>query len=92
MFFKKFDMLSPTITLFYKGDYAHLSIFSGILTIVEYIICFVFCVYYFLDYWLKKNPTAYFFNRYVQDAGEYTLDSSSMFHYVYFINKISQTI
>lgn len=70
MFFMKFDMISPPITLFYKGDYTHSSIFSGILTIIVYIIHFIFIVYYALEFINKKNPTAFFFNKYIKDAGE----------------------
>ena len=92
MFFRKCDMISPPITLFYKGDYAHSSIFSGILTIAIYILHFIFTVYYALEFIEKKNPTAYFFNRFIKDAGEYRLDSSSIFHYIFFVNKLSQSI
>ena len=92
MFLKKCDMISPPITLFFKGESIHSSIFSGILTIAVYIVVFVFSVIYLQEFINKTNPTAYFFNRFVKDAGEFTLDHSSMFHYVYTINKISQTI
>ena len=88
MFLKKFDVISPPITLYYKGDIMHSSIFSGILTIVVYIIIFIFGVYYALEFIYKKNPTAFFFNRYIEDAGIFPLNSSSMFHYI----KLQKTI
>ena len=76
MFLKKFDMLSPPITLYYKGDDKHPSIFSALLTIVAYTIVFIFGVYYALEFINRENPTAYFFNRYVEDAGEFPLNAS----------------
>ena len=82
MIFKKLDMLSPPITLFFKGDNIHSSIFSGILTIVAYVIIFIFGVYYSLEFIQKKNPSVFFFDRYTEDSGEYTLNSSSIFHYI----------
>ena len=55
-------------------------------------VVFAFSVYYVLEFINKTNPTAYFYNRYIKDAGEFTLDYSSMLHYVYMINKNSQSI
>ena len=86
MFLKKFDMLSPPITLYYKGDDKHSSIFSGILTLIAYIIIFIFGVYYALEFINRENPTAYFFNRYIEDAGEFPLNASSMFAFVQFVD------
>ena len=82
MFLKKFDIVSPPITLYYKGDSMHSSIFSGILTIIVYIIIFIFGIYYALEFIHKKNPTAFFFNKYVEDAGIFPLNASSLFHYI----------
>ena len=82
MIFKKLDMLSPPITLFFKGEIIHSSIFSGILTIVAYIIIFIFSIYYSLEFIQKNNPSVFFFDRYTEDSGEFTLNSSSLFHYI----------
>ena len=82
MFIKKFDMLSPQITLFFKGEDQHSTIFSGILSILAYTCVFGFTIYYFLDFIQKENPTSFFFNRYVEDAGIYPVNASSMFHFI----------
>ena len=34
MFLKKFDWISPPITLYFKGENSHVSIYSGILSIL----------------------------------------------------------
>ena len=86
MFLKKFDMLSPPITLYYKGDDKHSSIFSAVLSIVAYTIVFTFGVYYALEFINRENPTAYFFNRYIEDAGEFPLNASSMFGFLQFVD------
>ena len=89
MFLKKFDMLSPPITLYYKGDDKHSSIFSALLSIVAYTIVFIFGVYYALEFINRENPTAYFFNMYIEEAGEFPLNSSSMFSFVQFVDTYS---
>ena len=79
-------MLSPPITLHYKGDDKHSSIFSGILTAFSYTIVFIFGVYYALEFINRENPTAYFFNRYIEDAGTFPVNSSSMFNFIQLID------
>ena len=68
MTLKKFDFISPYITLYFKGEDRHSSIFSGILTIILYILVFGFSIYYTIIFVNKSNPTIYFYNRYVSDA------------------------
>ena len=86
MFIKKFDMLSPPITLYFRGDDKHPSIFSGLLTFVAYVIVFVFGVYYALEFINRENPTAYFFNRYIDDAGTFPINASSMFNFIQLVD------
>ena len=86
MFIKKFDMLSPPITLYFRGDDKHPSIFSGLLTFVAYTIVFIFGVYYALEFINRENPTAYFFNRYIDDAGSYPVNASSMFNFIQLVD------
>ena len=92
MIFKKFDFLSPHINLYYKGHNTHNSIFSGILTIMAYIIIFIFSVYYSQDFFKKRSPIAYFYNRYVDDIGNYPLNATSMFHFIQLISSGSENI
>ena len=82
MIFKKFDLISPQITLYFKGDTIHPSIFSGIVTIISYSIIIVFGIYYTLSFIYKKEPKVYFFTRYIEDAGIFPLNASSMFHFI----------
>ena len=87
MNFKKCDMLSPSITLHFKGNSIHPSIFSGIFTIISFTLIFSYGVYYTVGFIKKVNPTIYFFTRYIEDAGNFPLNSSSLFHFI----KLSQT-
>lgn len=82
MIFKNFDYLSPTITLYFKGNSVHPTRFSGILTIITYIVISAFGIYYLVEYIKKGDKKIYFFNRYVEDAGIFPLNSSSMFHFI----------
>ena len=82
MFIRKLDCLSPSITLYYKGENSHSSIFSGILTIIVYSICLTFGVIYAIQFINKSNPQVCYYNRYVEDAGEFPVNSSSMFNFI----------
>ena len=82
MFFKKFDYLSPLITLYRNEKLRHTSIFSGILTIISYLTLIIIGFYFLLDIIEMKNPTAYYFNRFTENAGFYPINSSSLFSYI----------
>jgi len=82
MIFENFDYLSPRITLYFKGNSIHPTRFSGILSIITSIIISAFGIYYLIEYITKNDKTIYFFNRYVEDAGIFPLNSSSMFHFI----------
>ena len=86
MFLKKFDRISPKITLYFKGNSSHISIYSGILAIISYIIVIIAAIYYILDFIHRKNPKAYFFSRYVEDVGTFPLNSTQMFHFIQVTN------
>ena len=60
MFIRKLDMLSPYITLYFKGERKHSSKFSGVLSIIAYIIVFFIGIYYIYDYIYNKVPQAFF--------------------------------
>ena len=87
MFLYKFDYLSPEITLFYHGYERHASIFSGILTILLSLFIILLIIILSIDFVFKKNPTAYYYNKYVNDLDVFHLNSSGIFHYIFFINK-----
>ena len=90
-FIKKFDMISPPITLYFKGEDQHSSIFSGILSILIGLLILAATIYYFLGFINKDNPKSYFFTRYIEDAGDFPLNSSSIFNYIQFIDKKDNT-
>ena len=88
---KKLDFLSPPITLYFKGEDQHHSIASAILTFICYTLVLIATIYYFLGFINKDSPKAYFFTRYVEDAGNFPVNSSSMFNYIQFVDKFDST-
>ena len=90
-FVQKIDLLSPRITLYFKGQYKHSSIFSGILTLISFVLILASGIYYLLTFINKNSPKAYFFTRYIDDAGYFPVNASSMFNYVQFVNKYEET-
>ena len=91
-FFSIVDIISPPITLYYKDESFHPSILSGILSIICYILMLSCAIYYLLEYFNKKNPTPYYYNRYIEDAGEFPLNSSSMFSFIQLCNTSNENI
>ena len=82
MFIKKLDYLSHNITLYYKNSLSHSSIISGILSIISFCIIFISGIYFSLDLIKRKNPEFYYLDQFVEDAGEFPINSSSLFHYI----------
>ncbi len=82
MWLKKVDWLSPPITLYYRGEGSHVSMYSGILSIIAYTIVVVATFYYALNFINREDPKAYFFNRYIEDAGSFPVNATQMFHFV----------
>ena len=88
MMLKKCDFFSPHITLYFKGENIHSLIFSGILSIISYSIIFAFGIYYSLNYVYKINPDIYHYTKYIEDAGIFPLNSSSLFHFIHLGNTL----
>ena len=82
MYFRYLDYLSPPITFYHEGYLTHSSFISIILSILSFIIIISLSVYFSLDIILRENPTAFYFNRYIEDAGIYPLNASSFFHFL----------
>ncbi len=80
--FKYLDNVSPNITLFYKGYECHSSSISGIITILTYIAIIILGFIFSFDFILKRNPTSYFYNRFVYDVGTFSFNNTGIFHFI----------
>ena len=89
MFLKKIDIISPPITLHYKGDLSHSSIFAGLLSLIIIILSGILIIYYSIDFIEKKNPSVAYYNRYKTDVGTYHINSTSMFSFIQIIDTTS---
>ena len=87
MFIRQLDYLSPSITLYYKGEETHSSIVSGLLTLIVFIICCIFGLMYLIRFIKGTNPQAYYYNRFVEEAGTFPVNASSMFAFVQILDK-----
>ena len=86
MLLKRCDLISPRITLYFKGSSSHVSIYSGMLSIIVIIIVIIATIYYIREFIHRENPKAYFFSRYVEDVGNFPVNSTSMFHFIQVTN------
>ena len=94
MIFKKIDFISPEITLFYKGSLSHSSIISGIISFIScFIVVFLsfFCFRGVFDR-EKDSPIIAYNKQFIEDAGIFTLNSSSLFHFISFAQDGNQPI
>ena len=90
MLLRKVDMLSPNITLYYKQKNIHSSIISGILTIIAFIFILSFGIFHVIKYVNREYPMAYFFDRYIEDIGTFSLNDSYFFNYIQIIDTITR--
>ena len=74
-----FDLLSPEITLYYKGKLRHTSNISGIISIISIIITLIFTIIFLRDL-KRKNPSAFYYNRYIENIKPIPYNSSGLFH------------
>ena len=82
MFIRNLDYLSPPITLYHEGSLSHSSIVSGILSFISFLLIIAIAVYFSLDLILRRNPAAFYYNRYIEDSGIFPMNSSSVFHFI----------
>ena len=82
MFFKKFDIISPTISIYHKGSLKHSSIFSGIISIISVLFIFIIALYYSFDMIRKTNPKVYNIESYIEDVPIFKVNYTSFFHFI----------
>ena len=82
MFFKRFDIISPTISIYHKGSLKHSSIFSGIISIISVLFIFIIVIYYSLDMIRKTNPKIYNIESYIEDVPIFKVNYTSFFHFI----------
>ena len=82
MLLKNLDYLSPPVTFYHQGSLSHPSIISGILSIFSFLLIIAAACYFLLDIIKRKNPTAFYFNSFVEDSEIFPLNASSFFHFI----------
>ena len=80
---KQIDNFSPKISLFYKGFERHSSSISGIITILTYLIIIMLGIIFSIDFLFKKNPTSFYYNRFISDVGIFSFDKFGIFHFIH---------
>ena len=88
MFIKYLDFLSPRVTFYYQGYLSHTSIISGIFSIISIIFLIILAVYFSLDIIKRTNPNTFYFNTFLEDAGIYELNRTSLFHFISIVQNV----
>ena len=85
MFIRKFDYISPLITLYYKGETRHSSLFSGCFSIILTLFTIILSIFLSFDFLFKVNPTSFYFKKQINDIGRINLTYDYFFHYITFL-------
>ena len=78
----KIDFLSPPITLFHLEKRTHTSNVGGFLLILMTGLCVYYILFLFYDLMVHKKLTVLFHKRFEFEAGYYSFNSSSIFHFI----------
>ena len=84
MFIRSLDLITPKINLYFNGRKSHSSVFSGLLTLITYSLIFTMSIYFSFDLIKRQNPSVFYLNRFIDDAGVFPMNSSSIFHFFQF--------
>ena len=87
MYIRYLDYLSPRITFYYRGFSSHSSIISGIISIIAVTLIIILIVYYSLDLFQRKDRNTSFSKSFIEDAGTFEVNTSSLFHFVNVVQK-----
>ena len=79
MIVRSFDFISPLITLYYKGETRHSSIFSGLISIILIILVLYICIFISFDFIFKMNPNSFYFIMNIKDVGTIKLSHNFFF-------------
>ena len=87
IFYKKmslhnFDFLSPRITLFFYEKRSHTSKIGGFLVLIMISLSLAYISYLLFIVVCHKRATSVFFKRFEWEAGHYSFNSSSIFHFI----------
>ena len=82
MFIRYFDYLSPRVTFYHKGFLSHNSVISGILSIIAMIFIIILIIYFSFEIIERKNPNSFYFHSFLEDAGIFKIDSTTLFHFL----------
>ena len=77
-----FDFLSPQITLFFYEKRSHTSKIGGLLVLTMISLSIAYISYLLYIVISHKRATSVFFKRFEWEAGRYSFNSSSIFHFI----------
>ena len=78
----KIDFLSPPITLFHLEKRTHTSKVGAVLVIILLITLLSYAIYLITNLISHKNMTYIFHKKFEFEAGYYSFNSSSIFHFI----------
>lgn len=83
------DQLSPSISLYYRGQSKHTSPFSITISILSYMALVSISIIFFYLFLQNNFVSAFYYNRNLPDTGIFYLNENQLFHIVAFSSKES---
>ena len=78
----KIDFISPSITLFHLEKRTHTSKVGGFFVIIMFSLCISYILFLLYELVNHKRITVLFHKKYEFEAGHYSFNSSSIFHFI----------
>ena len=89
---KEIDFLSPPITLFYFERRTHTSKIGGLLVIFLIALITTYIFHIFISELSHTKVTSVFYKKYVNEAGYYSFNTTSLFHFIHILNSAKGNI
>ena len=90
MKYQVLEQISPSISLYYRGQSKHTSPFSITISILSYMTLATISIIFFYLFLQHNFVSAFYYNRYIADTGIFYLNESNLFHVVAFTDEYDE--
>lgn len=82
------DIISPDITLYFNHSKKHSSFISKALSLFSFLSILSISGIILKDFFSKKHPNAFYYNKFMNDTGVFYLNQTGIFHSLTFLSEV----